>query len=74
MGTRDRMAQVAAVAPDGILHTSGAGDTFIAGLVRGYIQTKGNIENAIKFAQRCTTHVVQKHGVATVSLKELQNG
>ena len=33
MGTRDRMAQVAAVAPDGILHTSGAGDTFVGGLL-----------------------------------------
>ena len=52
---------------------SGAGDTFIAGLVRGYLDTN-NIESAIEFAQKCTTHVVQKHGVATVTLKELQNG
>jgi len=52
---------------------SGAGDTFLAGLVRGYLDT-GNIVEGIKFAQRCTTLVVQKHGVATVELKELQNG
>jgi len=52
---------------------SGAGDTFIAGLVRGYLDTN-NIERAIEFAQKCTTHVVQKHGVATVTLKEIQNG
>ena len=52
---------------------SGAGDTFIAGLVRGYLDTQ-DIEKAIEFAQECTTHVVQKHGVATVTLKELQNG
>ena len=52
---------------------SGAGDTFIAGLVRGYLATQ-DIESAIEFAQECTTHVVQKHGVTTVSLKELQNG
>jgi len=52
---------------------SGAGDTFIAGLVRGYLDTN-NIESAIEFAQKCTTHVVQKHGVATVTLKEIQNG
>ena len=52
---------------------SGAGDTFLAGLVRGYLDT-GNIVEGIKFAQRCTTLVVQKHGVATVKLKELQNG
>jgi|TARA_B100000700_G_C14920237_1_gene796703 bifunctional ADP-heptose synthase (sugar kinase/adenylyltransferase) len=52
---------------------SGAGDTFLAGLVRGYLDTN-NIEEAIRFAQKCTTIVVQKHGVATVTLKELQNG
>ena len=52
---------------------SGAGDTFIAGLVRGYLDTQ-DIESAIEFAQRCTTHVVQQHGVATVTLKEIQNG
>ena len=52
---------------------SGAGDTFIAGLVRGYLDTQ-DISKAIEFAQRCTTLVVQKHGVATVELKELQNG
>ena len=52
---------------------SGAGDTFIAGLVRGYLDTQ-DIERAIEFAQECTTHVVQKHGVAIVTLKELQNG
>ena len=50
---------------------SGAGDTFIAGLVRGYLDTQ-DIESAIEFAQKCTTHVVQKHGVATVNLKELK--
>ena len=52
---------------------SGAGDTFIAGLVRGYLDTN-NIESAIEFAQKCTTYVVQQHGVATVTLKELQDG
>ena len=44
---------------------SGAGDTFLAGLVCEYIKSK-NIEKSIKFAQDCTTKVVQKHGVATV--------
>ena len=52
---------------------SGAGDTFLAGLVCGYLDT-GNIVEGIRFAQRCTTIVVQKHGVATVELKELENG
>ena len=52
---------------------SGAGDTFLAGLVRGYLDTQ-DIEKAIEFAQKCTTIVVQKHGVAAVELKELQSG
>ena len=44
---------------------SGAGDTFLAGLVVEYVRSK-NIEKAIKFAQDCTTLVVQKSGVSTV--------
>ena len=44
---------------------SGAGDTFLAGLVVEYLKTK-NIVKAIKFAQKCTTNVVQKHGVSTI--------
>lgn len=44
---------------------SGAGDTFLAGLVFEYIKTK-NIKKSIKFAQECTTIVVQKPGVSTI--------
>ena len=44
---------------------SGAGDTFISGLVYEYVKSK-NIEKAINFAQECTTIVVQKTGVATI--------
>ena len=44
---------------------SGAGDTFLAGLVSEYINSK-NIQSAIKFAQDCTTIVVQKSGVSTI--------
>lgn len=44
---------------------SGAGDTFLAGLVKSYIESK-NINTAIKFAQQCTTIVIQKSGVSTV--------
>jgi len=51
---------------------SGAGDTFIAGLVCGYLNTR-NIKNAIELAQNCTTLVVQKHGVSTVTQEELNN-
>ena len=44
---------------------SGAGDTFLSGLVTEYAKTK-NINRAIKFAQECTTIVIQKSGVSTV--------
>jgi D-beta-D-heptose 7-phosphate kinase/D-beta-D-heptose 1-phosphate adenosyltransferase len=44
---------------------SGAGDTFLAGLVYSYIKTK-DYEKAIAFAQECTTVVVQKSGVSTI--------
>jgi bifunctional ADP-heptose synthase (sugar kinase/adenylyltransferase) len=44
---------------------SGAGDTFLSGLVVEYVRTK-SIESAIEFAQQCTTIVVQKSGVSTI--------
>jgi D-beta-D-heptose 7-phosphate kinase/D-beta-D-heptose 1-phosphate adenosyltransferase len=49
---------------------SGAGDTFIAGLVRGYLDTK-DIESAIEFAQKCANIVIQKNGVSTVTMEEI---
>lgn len=44
---------------------SGAGDTFLAGLVVEYLRSK-SITQAINFAQECTTVVVQKSGVSTI--------
>jgi len=44
---------------------SGAGDTFLAGLVVSYLKTNDIIES-INFAQVCTTKVVQKHGVSVL--------
>ena len=49
---------------------SGAGDTFLAGLVVKYVEN-GDIVESIKFAQKCTTQVVQLKGVAQVKLGEL---
>jgi D-beta-D-heptose 7-phosphate kinase/D-beta-D-heptose 1-phosphate adenosyltransferase len=48
-----------------IKDVSGAGDTFISGLVCEFIRTK-DIERAIKFAQYCASIVVQKKGVCTI--------
>jgi bifunctional ADP-heptose synthase (sugar kinase/adenylyltransferase) len=44
---------------------SGAGDTFLAGLVVEYVKS-GDIQKAIDYAQECTKIVVQKHGVSTI--------
>jgi len=44
---------------------SGAGDTFISGLVTEWVRTK-NIHQAINYAQECATKVVQKLGVCTI--------
>jgi D-beta-D-heptose 7-phosphate kinase/D-beta-D-heptose 1-phosphate adenosyltransferase len=48
-----------------IRDVSGAGDTFLSGLVAEYIRTN-DIEQAILFAQECATIVVQKPGVSTI--------
>lgn len=44
---------------------SGAGDTFISGLVYKFIESR-DIEKAIQFANECATVVVQKSGVSVV--------
>ena len=48
-----------------IRDVSGAGDTFISGLVCEYVLTK-DIIKSILFAQECATKVVQKKGVCTI--------
>lgn len=50
----------------------GAGDTFLAGLVFKFIETN-SIEKAIEFANKCSTNVVQKRGVAVINPNELEN-
>ena len=48
-----------------IKDVSGAGDSFIAGLVVKYIENN-DIIDAIRFANCCATKVVQKKGVSIV--------
>ena len=50
--------------------TSGAGDTFLAGLVSNYLENYNMIE-AIKFANKCATQVVQKKGTAKINKNEI---
>ena len=56
--------------------TSGAGDTFMAGLVYAYLtptieDSYIRMVEAIKFANKCSTQIVQKKGTAKINLKEL---
>ena len=44
---------------------SGAGDTFLAGLVTKYLEVR-DMGEAIKFANLCATEVVQKRGVTII--------
>jgi D-beta-D-heptose 7-phosphate kinase/D-beta-D-heptose 1-phosphate adenosyltransferase len=44
---------------------SGAGDTFMAGLVAKFLDSK-DIKKSIEFAQECTSKIIQKKGVVTV--------
>lgn len=46
---------------------SGAGDTFLAGLVVKYLE-KNNIIEAIRFANKCASWVVTQKGVVTVDV------
>jgi len=48
-----------------IKDVSGAGDTFLSGLVIKYLENK-NIKESIIFANECATKVVQKRGVTTI--------
>ena len=44
---------------------SGAGDTFLAGLVWNYITSGKDIDSAIECANKCATRVVEQRGVST---------
>lgn len=50
---------------------SGAGDTFLAGLVADYIKNT-DIRSAIHFANRCAAWVVSQKGVVVVDLNKLK--
>lgn len=52
---------------------TGAGDTFLAGLVANFIETN-DINKAIKFANKCASWAVTQKGVAIVSLNNIKYG
>ena len=61
----EHMGKIYSVPPVSVKDVSGAGDTFLSGLVSMYLGTK-DIITSIKFANKCATKVVQLRGVATI--------
>ena len=53
-----------------IMDISGAGDTFVAGFVKMFLDTE-DIPKSIQFANRCSAQVVQKRGVTTIDYENL---
>lgn len=53
-----------------IKDVAGAGDTFLSGLVCEYLKNQ-SIEESIKFANKCSTQVVQKRGVSIINKNKL---
>lgn len=53
-----------------IMDISGAGDTFVAGFVKMFLDTN-DIPTSIQFANRCSAQVVQKRGVTTIDYENL---
>ena len=53
-----------------IMDISGAGDTFVAGFVKMFLDTK-DIPKSIQFGNRCSAQVVQKRGVTTIDYENL---
>ena len=53
-----------------IMDISGAGDTFVAGFVKEFLDTN-DIPKSIQFGNRCSAQVVQKRGVTTIDYENL---
>lgn len=53
-----------------IMDISGAGDTFVAGFVKMFLDTD-DISESVQFANRCSAQVVQKRGVTSVDYENL---
>jgi len=53
-------------------HVSGAGDSFLSGLVVSYLESK-NIKQSIDFANSCAALAVSKENISIVSKEEVDN-
>lgn len=55
-----------------VFDVSGAGDSFMAGLVAGFLLTK-NLQDSIPFANICAANVVKKPGTSKICLSEIKH-
>lgn len=69
-GARLRFERFPIVEEHPIRDLSGAGDTFLAALVAGFIEDN-DIRSAIRFANRCASWVVSQKGVVVVDLNKI---
>ena len=53
-----------------IMDISGAGDTFVAGFVKEFLDSE-DVSKSIQFGNRCSTQVVQRRGVTTIDYENL---
>jgi D-beta-D-heptose 7-phosphate kinase/D-beta-D-heptose 1-phosphate adenosyltransferase len=55
-----------------VFDVSGAGDSFMAGLVIQFLLTK-KFDDAINFANSCASNVVKKSGTAIIDFEEVKD-
>jgi D-beta-D-heptose 7-phosphate kinase/D-beta-D-heptose 1-phosphate adenosyltransferase len=53
---------------------TGAGDTFLAGMVAEFLKSGGNIFQAIEFANKCAAWVVTQRGVTIIDPTKIEKG
>ena len=61
---------IAAIPPDKIVDTCGAGDSFSAGLVLA-LKASGNLEDAAVFANLVSSVTIEKSGTGTATPREV---
>tara|TARA_R100000008_G_C3578289_1_gene166673 strand:- start:727 stop:1545 length:819 start_codon:yes stop_codon:yes gene_type:complete len=56
-----------------VFDVCGAGDTFLAGLVTGYLSYNQDMDKAIRFANMCATYSVKKLGTYAIKKEDLDD-
>ena len=56
-----------------VFDVCGAGDTFLAGLVTGYMSFEQDLDRAIKFANKCASYSVRRLGTYAIKKGDLND-